>query len=423
MTSRERVRKAINHVLPDQVPLDLGSTSVTGIHASTYTQLREVLGVETGRAVRVVDPFQMLAEVEDQVRKKLGIDTYGIQLPSTVFGFKNENWKPWKLFDGTEVLVPGEFEWDVDHNGDILLYPQGDRKALPSGRMARDGYYFDAIVRQKEIANAKLDPKRWVDQSFSLYTDEDMRFLENTALSIYEETDYSLIGNFCDGGLGDIGIVPGLNVKDPEGVRDPEEWYVSLKTRKEYISDIFEYQTELVLQNLKMYHEACGEEVDIIDISETDFGGQRGLLMSKEIFRELFKPRFKKINDWIHRNTNWKIFYHTCGSVAELMDDFVQIGVDILNPLQYGAEGMDLEEIKGLYGEKMVFWGGGIDTQHILPFGNPEEIDEEVRRNVKILAQGSGYVFSSIHNIQACVPIENVMALFDSFNHCKKLLN
>jgi hypothetical protein len=420
LTSRERVRKAINHEPPDRVPLDLGSTSVTGIHASTYAQLKEVLGVEMG-VVRVVDPFQMLAEVEEPVRKRLGIDTYGVQLPSTIFGFKNENWKPWKLFDGTEVMVPGGFEWIVDHKGDILLYPKGDRKARPSGRMARDGYYFDAIVRQEKIDNERLDPKRWVDQSFSLYRDEDMQFLENTTRSIYEETDYSLVGNFCDGGLGDIGIVPGPNVKDPEGVRDPEEWYVSLKTRKDYISEIFGYQTELVLQNLKMYHEACGEKVDIIDISETDFGGQRGLLWSKEIFRELFKPRLEEINEWIHRNTNWKIFFHTCGSVVELMDDFVQIGVDILNPLQYSAEGMDLETIKGRYGDNMVFWGGGIDTQYILPFGSSEEINEEVMRNMKILAQGSGFVFSAVHNIQARIPVENVKALFDAFNHNRSL--
>ena len=146
--------------------------------------------------------------------------------------------------------------------------------------MAKDGYYFDAIVRQKPIREEELDPKKWVDQTLSLYSEDDLMYLKKTVERVYEETEYSIVGNFCDGGLGDIGVVPGLNIKEPDGIRDPEEWYVSLITRKNYINDLFGYQTELVLKNLKMYHEACGGKIDVIDISEPVLGGQRGLLLS-----------------------------------------------------------------------------------------------------------------------------------------------
>ena len=224
-----------------------------------------------------------------------------------------------------------------------------------------------------------------------------------------------LLYNFCDGGLGDIGVVPGLNIKDPDGIRDPEEWYVSLLTRKNYIKELFGYQAELALKNLKMYHEACGGRIDIINISETDFGGQRGLLFSRDIFRELFKPYFREINDWVHKYTNWKVFYHTCGSIMELMDDFVEIGIDILNPVQYSAENMDLEDLKNDFGSKLVMWGAGADTQRTLPFGKPEEVEEEVINNLKVLAKGGGFVFSAVHNIQAHIPVDNLKALVETF--------
>ncbi len=420
MTSRERVRKAINHEVPDKVPFDLGSTSVTGIHAGAYTNLKDILGIKSGE-IRVVDPFQMLAEIEEPVKEKIGIDTFGIQLPYTIFGFKNENRTQWRLFDGTEVMISGYFEYDIAKSGDILTYPQGDKSSLPSGRMTKDGYYFDAIVRQKPIIEEELDPKKWVDQTLSLYSEDDMMYLKQTVDRVYEGTEYAIVGNFCDGGLGDIGVVPGLNVKDPDGIRDPEEWYVSLITRKNYIKELFGYQTELALKNLKMYHEACGDRIDIINISETDFGGQRGLLFSREIFRELFKPYLREINDWVHKYTNWKVFYHTCGSIIELMDDFVEIGIDILNPVQYGAENMDLEDLKNDFGNKVVLWGGGVDTQWTLPFGKPEEVEEEVINNLKVLAKGGGFVFSAVHNIQANIPVDNLKALVETFHKWREV--
>ena len=150
MTSRERLRKAIHHQQPDRPPRDLGSTLVTGIQAGAYARLKKALGIEAGK-IRVYDPYQMLAEVEEPVKKALGVDTVGIQLPTTMFGYRNENWKPFRMFDGTDVEISGHFQYDVLPGGDIVQYPKGDRSVPPSGRMPQGGYYFDTIVREEPI--------------------------------------------------------------------------------------------------------------------------------------------------------------------------------------------------------------------------------------------------------------------------------
>jgi len=413
MTSRERVRLAINHKEPDVIPLDLGSTLVTGISAIAYAKLKKALGITKGK-IKVYDPFQMLSEVEDDVKKILGIDTYGIQLPTTLFGYKNENWKPFRMFDGTEVLISGNFEYDVLDNGDIVQYPKGDKSAPPSGKMPKGGYYFDTIVRQEPIDEKKLDPKKWVFQTYSYYKDEDLKYLEETSKWYFENTDYSLIGNFWGAGFGDIAVVPGPGVTHPEGIRDPEEWYVSSVTRKNYISDIFHYQFELQMKNLKMYKEAVGERIDVIVMSGTDFGSQNGPFISPFSYRESFKPLHKAMNNWVHENTNWKTFYHTCGSNVAFLDDYYEAGIDILNPVQISAKGMDPDFLKDKYGDKFVYWGGGVDTQKTLPFGSPEEVKQEVEDNMSIFGKGGGFVFNTVHNIQAPVPVENLVAMFET---------
>jgi hypothetical protein len=413
MTSRERVRKAIHHEEPDRVPLDLGSTLVTGIQASIYAKLKEKLGI-TGGDIRVYDPFQMLAEVEEEVKGRLGVDTYGIQLPVNIFGYRNEDWKPFTMFDGTKVLISGHFEFDELENGDIVQYPRGDRSAAPSGKMPRDGFYFDSIVRQEPISEEELDPKEWVDQTYSLYTEEDLRYLEETSKRFYEQTDYALVGNFWGAGFGDIAIVPGPGILNPKGIRDPEEWYVSAITRKQYVSDIFGYQFELQMKNLKMYREAVDNRIEIVVMSGTDFGSQTGPFIAPESYREMFKPLHRAMNDWVHDHTPWKTFFHTCGSIVGYLDDFHEAGVDILNPVQISAEGMNPSFLKEKYGDKFVFWGGGVDSQGSLSFGTPEEVRSEVRENIETFKKGGGYVFNNVHNVQATVPVENLVAFFEA---------
>ena len=395
------------------MPVDLASTLVTGIQASMYAKLKHALGITTG-AVRVYDPFQMLAEVEEPVKQALGVDTYGIQLPTTLFGYKNENWKPFTLFDGTEVRISGHFAYDVLPNGDIVQYPKGDRRARPSGKMPKDGYYFDTIVRQEPIDDAKLDPKAWVDQTYARYTEEELRYIEDDAKWHYDNTEYALIGNFWGAGFGDIAIVPGPGILDPTGIRDPQEWYMSTITRKAYVKEIYQYQFEIQMENLKLYYQAVGDRIEVVVMSGTDFGSQNGPFISPAAYRELYKPLHQAMNAWVHQHTPWKTFYHTCGSIVPFFEDFHEAGIDILNPVQISAKGMEPELLKTTYGDKFVFWGGAVNVQQTLPFGTPEEVRAEVSRNIEIFKPGGGFVFNNVHNIQANIPIENLLAMFDA---------
>jgi hypothetical protein len=413
MTSRERVRKAIDHENPDRVPLDLGSTPVTGISASAYARLRRAMGFSP-KPVKVTEPYQVLGEVEDKMREILGIDTVGLELPVTLFGFRNENWKRWRLFDGTEVMVSRHFITTTDEKGDLLIYPKGDTSSPPSARMPKGGYYFDTIVRQEPIDENHLDPEEWVKDQYTPYAEEDLRYLQQRADELYRNTDYSIVGCFWQGGFGDIALVPGPGLKDPKGIRDPEEWYMAHLTHPEYIRGIFEAQCEVALENLRLYRQAVGDRIDVVVISGTDFGSQRGAFISPDMYRDLYKPFHKRLNEWVHKNASWKTFYHSCGSIVEYLDDFIDAGVDIINPVQCSAAGMDPKFLKEKYGKSLVFWGGGIDTQRTLPFGTPDEVKKEAKERIRIFSQDGGFVFNTIHNIQQNTPIENLKALFDA---------
>lgn len=413
MTSRERVRAAINHKPSDRVPNDLGSTPVTGIHCTTYSRLRKALGLPHS-PVKVIEPMQMLAGVEAEVAEILQLDTIGLQLPSTMFGFPNKGWKPFKFFDGTDLLVSEYFNVTVDSNGDLLMHPEGDLSAPPSARMPKDGFYFDAIVRQQPDAEKNLNPRQFAEEQIRLYNDEELNFLQSTADYYYKHTDKSIVGCWWQGGLGDIALVPGMSIRNPHGIRDPQRWYEMLVENPDYICDIFAIQTEIGIENLKLYKQAVGDKIDVIVVSGTDFGSQRGPLISPSLFRSLWKPFYKRINDWVHSNTNWKTFYHSCGSIAMLMDDLIDCGVDIINPVQCSAAGMEPVILKQKYGEKIVFWGGGINTQQTLPFGTAEEVKREAAERIEIFGKDGGFVFATIHNIQANTPVENIIAMYET---------
>ncbi|MBN1399947.1 MAG: methyltransferase [Anaerolineae bacterium] len=413
MTSRERVVETLNHREPDRVPLDLGSTSVTGIAAAALHRLREALGLEQ-RLVKVHEPYQMLGQVDDDLLDALGVDVIGLSDNMTMFGFPQGDWKPFTLFDGTPVLVPGDFNTEPAPDGTIYQYPQGDRSAPPSGRMPAGGYYHDAVERQEPYDEETLDPKEWVRDMYHVYTDEELRLLETRAHALYEGTSRAIIGNFGLGSFGDIAFVPGLTVAYPKGIRAVADWYMATALYPEYIHGIFDLQLEIVMQNLELYRQAVGNRIVAIFVSGTDFGSQKGPFIAPRAYRELYQPYHKAINDWVHANTAWKTFYHSCGSMAGLYDDFVDAGVDIVNPVQISAEGMSPPSLKARWGDRLVFWGGGVDTQHVLPFGTPEEIKAHVRENIEVFGAGGGFVFNAVHNIQAKVPTENLVALFEA---------
>jgi len=413
MNSRERFRKAINHEEPDRPPIDLGATWVTGISAGTYANFRNALGLHK-RPPRIHEPFQLLGYVEEDMRNLLGVDVVGLWSPYSNFGFRiDKDWKPWTMPDGTKVTVPTDFQTTTDERGYTLIYPKGDRSARPSGQMPKDGFFFDAIVRQEPLDEENLNPEDW-QESFGLFTDADLTYFYTEATRVHEETEYGLVMNFGQGGLGDVAFVPGQNLINPKGLRDPNLWYEFLLTHTDYIRGIYELQTGAAIKNMELLRQAVGDKLDAIIISGTDFGSQNAPMVSPDLFRTLWKPFYKTMNDWVHKNTRWKTFYHTDGAIMPLMDDFVEMGVDILNPVQCSAENMDAGLIKQKYGDKIVFWGGGAETQNTLPFGTPEDVREEVRQRVDVFSKGGGFVFSTVHNIQAKTPVENLVAMYET---------
>jgi hypothetical protein len=412
MTSRERLTAVLNHEAPDRVPLDLGATGQTGINASTLYRLRRALGFEEA-PVKIIEPFQMLGEVDRGLRDYLHVDVIGLWNRGNLMGNINRGWKPWIMPDGTPVLMAGGFECKTDSRGDTLVFPQGDRTAPPSLKLPQGGYFFDNIDRAPEWDEDDLDAVRDFKNLYSLYSDDDARHIETQSKYLYEETDYGIIMNFGGGGLGDAAIIPGPWEKHPRGIRKLDDWYVAHILYPSYIKELFEMQTEIALRNLETIKQAAGERIQVINISGTDFGSQNGEIISPDQYREFYKPYHKKMNDWVHDNTNWRTHYHCCGSILHLLDDFVECGVDVLNPVQCSACGMDPQTLKDKYGDTLVFWGGGVDTQKTLPFGTPEEVREQVKSRLEIFSSGGGFVFNTIHNIVAKTPVENLIAMFE----------
>jgi hypothetical protein len=411
MTHKERVKAAFEHKEPDQVPVDFGSTSVSGIHVSSVAGLRDYYGLEK-KPVKAIDPGMMLGEVEEDLKQAMGLDVDGVMKLGTRFGFPAENWKPYRMPDGLEILVPGEFNTTVDEKGDILIYPQGDLSASPSARMPQGGYFFDPIIRQEPIDEARLDPKDNLEE-FAPISDHELSHLEREARKA-AATGRAVIGTFGGTPLGDIMHVPGVGLKRPKGIRDFTEWYISIHTRRDYIHKVFAGQVAIGLANFEKIAPRLGDLVDAVVICGTDFGTQTSAFCSTETFRELWMPYYQQINRWIHRNTAWKTFKHSCGAVEKFLPSFIESGFDIVNPIQCSAAGMDPRHLKQTYGDALVFWGGGVDTQKTLPFGTPAEVREEVLGRCEIFAKNGGFVFNAVHNIQARTPIENIVAMIDA---------
>ena len=409
MTPRERLQAALEHREPDRPPVDFGATAVTGMGVCAVDRLRRALFGRDER-VKVVEPYQMLGEIDEELRRALGVDVVGVGGRNNLFGFPNEGWKPFEMPDGTPVLVPEKFNYTSAENGDLLIYPQGDTSAPPCSRMPKGGYFFDSLNRQEPIEEDKLDPMDNCEE-FEVLGEDDIRHYRESVERLHLGTDCGIILMPPGTGFGDIALVPAMWLKRPKGIRDVEEWYVSTVTRRDYVYKVFEKQCEIALKNIELLAKALGDKVQAAYVTGTDFGTQRGLFVSPQAYRDLFKPFHKAETDRIHQLTNWKTLIHSCGSVRELIPDFIEAGFDILNPVQCSAEGMEPRQLKADFGKDLVFWGGGVDTQRTLPFGTPEEVYKETRERIEIFSPGGGFVFNAIHNVQSNIPVENILAM------------
>jgi uroporphyrinogen decarboxylase len=393
MNSRQRVLCALDHREPDRVPIDLGGTRQTGMAASTYHRLKQRLGIRT--PTRVFDVYQMLAEIEGPVLERFGADCIGLNRPAVAFGIRNEHWKPWRLFDGTPVEVPGGFQPVPQPNGDLLL---SDAAGRPLARMPRGGFYFDRLDKYPGAAHADPDTLR-----LPLLPAEECDFLHAQAEAYYQNTDLAIVA----------AMGPPYELFFGLGTGDFQAWMITLATEPDYVEALYGRMVEAWLENLQRFTAAVGDRVQVIQFND-DLGTQDAPFLSVSMFRQRIMPHYRRGLDWIHRHTRAKVFMHNDGAIYDFIPTLIEMGVDILNPVQTTAKGMDPARLKRQFGDRLVFWGAACDCQKTLPFGTPDDVAREVRQTVATLAPGGGYVLAGVHNIQAGVPPENVLALFET---------
>ena len=399
MTSRERVLASLSFREPDRVPIDLGGTIMSGIMAHALDRLRRHLGLAP-RPVKVFELFQMLGEVEMDVVDRLGADILPVEPLAQFFGLRRENWKPWELWDGTRVLVPGQFDVEVDAGGSWLLHTGGDPGNPVEARMPRGGFYFDMPGLTTSVPGWEPPSLAEVRREHVLGS-EDIEFLQARAECLRATTDKALMLGAWDAlGLSWVGSIP--------------DFLMLMASDKAAVKDLFAVRTEVALANLEKLTAHLGESIDIIGMDGTDYGSQNAEMIAPALFEELCIPFFREQNAWVHGHTRWKTWYHSCGSITRILPMLIDAGVDIINPVQTSAAGMDPAGLKQRFGGRVVFWGGGVDTQRTLPFASPEEVAAQVRERIRIFAPGGGFVFNPIHNIQQGTPPENIVAAFDA---------
>jgi len=395
MTSRERVRMALNHQEPDKVPIDFGGMRSTGISAIAYNRLKKYLGITCGQT-KLYDVFQQLAEPEEEILKIMGGDVIQLHRYEPAFGINIKNWKPGILPDGSECLVPEGFNPVRNQNGDLEIVVDG----IPIARMPKGGYYFDVIHHPYENAQTKED----IDKlPLPAITDEELEFLRTEAKRKYEETEYAILGSF------------GGNIFE-QGQLDwgYERYYSELVLNPDLMHYYHERLANAHLEALKKYLDAVGEYIDVIQFGD-DLGTQNNSQISVEMYREMIKPYHKMLYQYVRKNyPNVKVFLHSCGSIYNLIPDLIDAGVQVLNPVQLSAKNMDPVKLKKEFGKDLVFWGGGTNTQTTVTFGTVDDIKREVEEYIKIFAPGGGFIFTQVHNIQANIEPEKIVAIYET---------
>ena len=416
LSSKQDFKDTINHRQPGRVVVDFGSTSVTGIHVLIVEKLREYYGLEK-RPVRVFEPYQMLGEIDDELIRAMDIDVIGLYGENNMFGIRNSDWSLHRMPWGQEVMLPGEFNYTHTVNGDILIHPGGDTSVPPCAMMPKSGYFFDALNRQESIDDSNLSIDDNLEE-FTLISEHELEYWKNQ-VNLAERSGKAVVASLCGTALGDIALVPCLQLKNPKGIRGVEEWYISTVMREDFIMKLFDRQTDIALENLKRIYGVIGNRIDVVFTCGTDFGTQNSTFCSPETYSKMWMPYYKKINQWIHEKTGWKTFKHSCGAIESLVELFIESGFDIINPVQINAAGMEPQNLKNKYGSRIVFWGGGVDTQGVFPFGTPSQVKDQVKRQCEILNRDGGFVFNTVHNIQANVPFVNVIAMLEALKEIR----
>jgi uroporphyrinogen decarboxylase len=395
LTSRERIRLAINHHEADRVPIDFGAMRSTGIQAIAYNKLQAYLGYPIGTG-KLYDIYQQLAEPEEAILNRLHGDVVQVHHLKPSFGVPIDEWKKGTLPDGSPIMEPKTFNPVRNENGDLELI-DGE---IIIARMPKGGIYFDRVHH----AYAHCKTKEDIDQMPKKYiTDEDLDFMEKQAKYYFEHTDKAILapfgGKIIETGESDWGF---------------ERFLMLLAAEPDLAHHYLKRITEVYMENLKRFLGRLSKYIDVIQFGD-DLGSQKGPLISTKMYREMIKPYHKKQYQWVQKNyPNVKVFLHSCGSIYDLIPDLIDAGVQILNPIQLSAAKMDPVKLKEQFGDKLVFWGGGIDTQQTLTHENPKDIEAEVKRLIDIFKPGGGFVFTQVHNIQANIEPSKVVAAYDA---------
>lgn len=410
MTSRERIKAAFAHRQPDKVPVDFGGFSCSMINAICVKELREYYGLPY-QPPKISDMSTMTAFLDYDISEAMGSDVQQLFNYGDTYGHITADWKEWS-YRGETVLIPSNCIVKDDGIGGYYVFPEGDDSVEPSGHMPAGGFYFDNIERSPEFDEDEADPKEQLED-FPPVSDAQIAYHKELfeKVKVYNRAILVVPGG---SGLGDANNIPGPNVKHPKGIRSISEWYMAPLLYPDYVHEVFSIEVEGAIENFKKYYEAFGNDIDVAFLCGTDFGTQRGPFLDPKVFAEFYQPYYKKMNDWIHQNTEWKTLKHSCGGIFPILPGLIESGFDGINPVQCSAEGMDPKRLKDTFGKDIVFWGGGVDTQKILPFGTPQEVKDQVKERCEIFNKDGGFVFNTIHNIQANTPTANIVAMVEA---------
>jgi len=371
MTSKERILKALNHEETDRVPVDLGTTNVTSINIDAYNTLIEYSGIaKENNKIEIVDRAQQIVKPEEIMLKYLGIDTRSVWLK------RPKNWEMPLREDNSYID-----EWGVTR------------------RKADGGDYFDPVVFPlREASLNDLNSYRWPNPDNS----ERFKGLKEKVEMIYETNEYPIV----------VDPTGGIPFQNAQNLRGFDTFLIDLLINQEFAETLMDKLLAFQIKLLKNLFNEIGSYIDVIKIAD-DLGAQNAPLISPELYRSVIKPRHKDLISFIKKYTKAKVLLHTDGNVYPFMEDFIEIGVDIINPIQISAQGMDPGKLKNNFGDQLCFWGG-IDTQKILPHGNIKEVKDEVKKMIDCLAPGGGYILCAVHNIQPDVPPENICAMYQT---------
>ena len=409
MTSRDRILSALQHRAPDRVPIDFGAMRSTGIMTIAYNRLKERLGFG-GLPARMYDLVQQLAYPDDEVLDRFQVDVLDL---GSLLTRDSSLWKDWTLPDGSDCKVPHwlKYGYSKEKKRIELYHPDGDLVGVqPDGCLYFEQPYYPLadgdIPATIEELQAKMAKVVWAYPPCSPWdrAEEDgfWDWLSKAAREARASTDRAIMLAF-GGSLLEWGQFLCSN----------ENFLMMLKAEPRKAGKLLDMLTEIHLEKLANLVRAVDDSVDILVLSD-DLGMQTGLQIPPDMYRRLFKPLHKKIYSYIKDNSNMFVFLHCCGSIAPVIGDLIDAGVDIINPVQTSAVRMEPRRLKDEFGKHITFWGGGCDTQSVLPYATPEEVQEHVKERISIFADEGGFVFNQVHNVMANVPPENVVALFDA---------